>query len=184
MSTRAMYTFIEPNHTDSKRGYHVYKHHDGYPSGAVQWIKAALDHAWPLPRFEADDFAAAFVAANKWSRADEYDALVLLEELGSRSIFKGEKVDPQDIVRAKEELDRARKYQRPGGGVRLMPSGSVYAVAPADIEFRYEIALGVKATLWIKAYSTNFWDTRTKANEKLIFEGSLEAFEAWAKENA
>src|SRR4051812_43807301 len=65
MSTRAMYTFIEPEHTDSKRGYHVYKHHDGYPSGAAQWIENALPHAWKGGRFEADEFAAAFVAGNK-----------------------------------------------------------------------------------------------------------------------
>jgi hypothetical protein len=42
----------------------VYKHSDGYPDGAVCWITKALEHAWPLPRFEADEFAAAFVAAN------------------------------------------------------------------------------------------------------------------------
>ena len=33
----------------------VYKHSDGYPEGAVCWITKALEHAWPLPRFEADD---------------------------------------------------------------------------------------------------------------------------------
>jgi hypothetical protein len=60
MSTRALYTFC-----DLRGEYHVYKHHDGYPSGAAQWIAAALPYAWPLPRFEADEFAAAFVAGNK-----------------------------------------------------------------------------------------------------------------------
>jgi len=60
MSTRACYTF-----KDEHNAYHVYKHFDGYPSGAEQWIRAALDHAWKLPRFEADDFGAAFIAANK-----------------------------------------------------------------------------------------------------------------------
>ena len=43
----------------------VYEHSDGYPDGAVCWITKTLEHAWPLPRFEADEFAAAFVAANK-----------------------------------------------------------------------------------------------------------------------
>jgi len=65
-----------------------------------------------------------------------------------------------------------------------MPSGSVYAVAPSDIEYRYEITLGAKSTLWIKAYSTNFWDVRSKKSEKRIFQGTLEAMEAWAKEDA
>lgn len=60
MSTRAVYTFI-----DGEDSYPVYKHHDGYPSGAAQWIAAALPYAWPLPRFEAAEFAAAFIAGNK-----------------------------------------------------------------------------------------------------------------------
>ena len=42
----------------------VYEHSDGYPDGAVCWITKALEYAWPLPRFEVDEFAAAFVAAN------------------------------------------------------------------------------------------------------------------------
>jgi hypothetical protein len=60
MSTRAVYTFIDANST-----HHVYKHHDGYPSGAAEFIANTLPHAWPLPRFEADEFGASFIAANK-----------------------------------------------------------------------------------------------------------------------
>lgn len=63
MSTRAAYTFIDREGQDGT--HHVYKHHDGYPSGALKAITAALRFAWDLPRFEADEFAAAFVAANK-----------------------------------------------------------------------------------------------------------------------
>lgn len=63
MSTRAVYTF-----KDQYGKHHAYKHHDGYPSGAVEAIKAAIGNAWPLPRFEADEFGAAFVAANKTSQ--------------------------------------------------------------------------------------------------------------------
>lgn len=62
MSTRAMYTF-----KDERDTIHVYKHHDGYPEGGVDFIRSATGSAWVLPRFEADDFAAAFVAANKSS---------------------------------------------------------------------------------------------------------------------
>jgi hypothetical protein len=50
---------------DSGETHVVYKHHDGYPSGAIQWIAAARALAWPFPRFEADEFGAAFIAANK-----------------------------------------------------------------------------------------------------------------------
>jgi len=72
MSTRACYTF-----TDSQGEFHVYKHHDGYPytggvhkgesyeGGGLVWINDAKAFAWDFPRFEADDFAASFVAANK-----------------------------------------------------------------------------------------------------------------------
>lgn len=62
MGTRAVFTFSDTNYIAR-----VYQHWDGYPSGAYDSIKAALTKAWPLPRFEADEFAAAFVAANKTS---------------------------------------------------------------------------------------------------------------------
>jgi len=66
MGTRAVYTFKDKYNT-----YHVYKHYDGYPrgvgagAGAIGAIEAAKEYAWDLPRFEASDFAAAFIAANK-----------------------------------------------------------------------------------------------------------------------
>jgi hypothetical protein len=63
MSTRALYTF-GPDETGN--AFNVYKHHDGYPSGAAAALKSAFSRAWELPRFEADEFAAAFVAANKY----------------------------------------------------------------------------------------------------------------------
>ena len=62
MSTRALYTF-----NDGHDNITVYKHWDGYPEkrGGYGFIANAMLYAWELPRFEADDFAAAFVAANK-----------------------------------------------------------------------------------------------------------------------
>jgi hypothetical protein len=60
MSTRAIYTF-----KGFGEAHHVYKHHDGYPTGAAEALGKALALAWPLPRYEPDEFAAAFVAANK-----------------------------------------------------------------------------------------------------------------------
>ena len=77
MSTRAVYTF-----TGSQGDFHVYKHHDGYPyasdgvseGGGLIWIKKAKALAWDLPEFQSDEFAAAFVAANKTrpNRGDVY----------------------------------------------------------------------------------------------------------------
>jgi hypothetical protein len=67
MSTRAVYTF-----RDQDSQHAVYKHYDGYPTEALGFIENALARAWPLPRFEADEFAAAFVAANKTSSGNVY----------------------------------------------------------------------------------------------------------------
>jgi hypothetical protein len=65
MSTRAVYTFID----DDGDQFHIYKHYDGYPQSALKFIKKAIPYAYnydsPSSRFEASDFAAAFVAGNK-----------------------------------------------------------------------------------------------------------------------
>ncbi len=66
MGTRAIYIF-----EDEHEEVHVYKHYDNYPSGAVDFIENAKEFAWELPRFEADEFAAAFVAANKNRKGGE-----------------------------------------------------------------------------------------------------------------
>lgn len=60
MGTRAIYIF-----EDEQDSIAVYKHYDGYPRGAADFIEEAKEYAWAFPRFEADEFAAAFVAANK-----------------------------------------------------------------------------------------------------------------------
>ena len=60
MGTRAIYIF-----EDEHEEVYVYKHYDNYPQGAVDFIEKAKEFAWELPRFEADEFAASFVAANK-----------------------------------------------------------------------------------------------------------------------
>lgn len=64
MSTRACYGFTE-SETMGGNTYWIYVHYDGYPEGAAAKFANSLCHAWILPRFEADEFAAAFVAGNK-----------------------------------------------------------------------------------------------------------------------
>lgn len=64
MSTRSVFTFID-NPFGTERRFSVYKHSDGYPSGALAAVADAIPFAWPSPRFEANDFAAAFVRGNK-----------------------------------------------------------------------------------------------------------------------
>lgn len=60
MATRAAFTF-----TDEHDTHHVYKHFDGYPKGAARAIARTFSLAWEPPRFESDEFGAAFIAANK-----------------------------------------------------------------------------------------------------------------------
>ena len=64
MSTRAVFCFTSHGET-----HYVYKHFDGYAEGAAAAIQEVFDCSlsWELPRFEADEFAAAFVSANKRS---------------------------------------------------------------------------------------------------------------------
>lgn len=66
MGTRAIYIF-----EDEQDSIAVYKHYDGYPRGAADFIEEAKEYAWAFPRFEADEFAAAFVAANKNPKGGE-----------------------------------------------------------------------------------------------------------------
>lgn len=61
MSTRGLYIFKD---SDGDQ-FTVFKHWDNYPSGAYKFIQNAIKLAWDLPRFEADEFAASFIAANK-----------------------------------------------------------------------------------------------------------------------
>ena len=121
MSTRACYRFFPLNGPNDWPGVvTVYKHSDGYPSGAAKAIAAALPCAWPLPRFEPDEFAAAFVRANKksfedWARGYETDA--------------EKETDPEQKAFL---LERAQKYRTDpvyrdccGGGVQIseFPTG-------------------------------------------------------------
>ena len=71
MSTRGLYTF-----KDNGGEFTIFKHWDNYPIndkgyGAHFFITQALKYAWPLPRYEADEFATSFIAANKkWGGGD------------------------------------------------------------------------------------------------------------------
>lgn len=127
MATRALYTFLPTNNVEMP--FHVYIHHDGNPRCAVPKIAAALKIAWMLPRYEHDEFAAAFIAANKDGP----------------------------------------------GHVRLLPAADKWErVAPADIEYRYEIyALGGK--LFARGY-----DVFSK-KQKPLFDLPISEALLWAK---
>lgn len=60
MGTRATITFM-----DNQNEFVIYQHYDGYPSYVEDSVRLALQYAWGLPRFEAGDFAAAYIRATK-----------------------------------------------------------------------------------------------------------------------
>ena len=167
MSTRACYRFFPLNGPNDWPGVvTVYKHRDGYPSGAAQAIEAALSHAWPLPRFEPDEFAAAFVRGNKKSAEDfasEYEA-------------EAEKATDEDKPYL---LDTARKYRTDpgyhgccGGGIRLVPYEGLdgYQRFAGDIAYLYDIRCEngkIRVTAYTASERDDVWTV-----EK-FFEGSI-----------
>ena len=83
MGTRAVYFF-----EDDSGMYGVYKHYDGYPQGAAHHIEAAKEWAWKVPRFEADEFASAFVAANKNKNGGEIRLIPLFDHASTRQVME------------------------------------------------------------------------------------------------
>lgn len=174
MSTRACYRFIEPTDgcfPSAAPVVTVYKHSDGYPSGAAQWIEAALEYAWPLPRFEADDFAAAFVAANK-------SLITYYERLARKATDPHKK---QQLLEHAEEYRTGRYKGYNGGNVRLVPYEGMNAHArfASDTEYLYDITTK-KGKLHVTAHAID-WKAETEPVLTTIFEGSLAQMKRWAK---
>ena len=171
MSTRACYRFFPLNGPNDWPGVvTVYKHHDGYPSGAAKAIEATLPHAWPLPRFEADEFAAGFVRANKKSPEDfavECDQ----QAAGYDALDK-----PEDAKWARE---RAEKYRTDpgyrsscGGEIRIVPYEGLdaYKRFATDIAYLYDIRCEngkIRVTAYTASERDDVWTV-----EK-FFEGSI-----------
>jgi len=166
MSTRALYSVFDGS--AKLPAANIYIHHDGYPSGALDHIKAALRFAWPLPRFEADEFAAALCAGRKASYAMEFIEAIERET-------KGEK-HPSDWHTPAKARDMLRDYV--GGGVRVFKSGAPIKCDAADIEYRYEIRHDGK-NLKIRAFATHYGEE--PRTEQQIFDGPFGTFAAWAK---
>jgi len=151
MSTRACYRFWPQDEWPGV--VTVYRHCDGDPVGAAKAIEATLDFAWPLPRYECDEFAAAFVAANKMS-AERYAANFLKQAAEAEA--KG------DARQADWLRGRAEKYgpggdyrDMIGGGVRLVPfeGADAHCRFAADTDYLYDIRC-VAGRLRVTAYTT------------------------------
>jgi hypothetical protein len=172
MSTRACYRFIPENGPNDWPGVvTVYKHHDGYPFGAAKAIEAALDYAWQLPRFEADEFAAAFVAANKRSVSSlrrEYEQAAADAEKKAKVDMEYAKADMPGYYRrlAKDAGNYA------GGGIRLIPfeGPDAYQRFASDIAYLYDIRCE-NGKLRIRAYTTS--ERNDVWTFEQFFEGSL-----------
>lgn len=65
MSTRSVIT-VKDVQDQGDDQFHIYRHHDGYPTSVLPDLFKALPFAWALPRFEAMDFTAAIIAG--WKR--------------------------------------------------------------------------------------------------------------------
>jgi len=155
MSTRAIYIF-----KDKDEQYTVYKHHDGYPSGAEIVLSVARHLAWSGDRFEPDEAAASFAAAAKLS-----SSLQLTDD--NKLAFTGQ------------------EYPF-GGGVRLLnvsKKRGIFDGAPPDIAFAYVVEQHVpgQGGWFVTAYTTSFWDGVSKANAKEIWQGPLNEMADWAK---
>jgi len=172
MSTRALYTFkgSDGDYTfkgsDGDQDWNVYKHSDGFPSGAAVTLLAAQQwFAWKVPRYESDEFACAFIAAAK--------AFFLLNE---------DKMDTQNVKYHPGGVYNAWS----GGGVRLMPQGDPATVATeqcGDIEYRYEVyekKVRGKPELWIKAFNGSWWHKLVQ--ETVIIDCSLVDFPQKARD--
>jgi hypothetical protein len=114
MSTRALYTFIDPEFKDVPP-INIYKHHDGYPDGAADHIEAALKYAWELPRFEADEFAAAFCAATKVAGLEAVKDYPHMRGGGTRVLPSG---DPK-LIAPKYCSDIEYRYEITAKGGKL-----------------------------------------------------------------
>lgn len=165
MSTRAVYSVFEGDNTPP---INIYIHHDGYPSGALDHIKEAFPFAWKLPRFEADEFAAALCAGAKSSCLLRYTKALENQIAGKTP---DEWYTPAKLKQYFEESA--------GGGCRVFPSGPPIEVPAFDLEYRYEIRF-LLDTLYIKCFSTHYCDDDAREEEEL-FSGTFKKFETWAK---
>jgi len=154
MSTRALYTFKANPHSEFEQDWNVYKHHDGYPSGAADAITAALKKAWELPRYESDEFAAAFIAANKPSNGG-----------GVRLMPQG---DPLEVAQ-KHCADIEYRYE-------------IYLRCDIKSVGTHAAVYGDPIGLYVRAYDVNIaWRDEDVTTEKKLFDVAISKLKSTAK---
>jgi hypothetical protein len=129
--------------------------------------KTAIAHAFPLPRFEADEFAAAFVRANK-RNADDY---ALGYETSAATATDPEQKKACLAVAERYRSEKAYRDSVQGGGVRLVPFEGLdaYQRFASDLAFLYDIRC-VDGKLKVTAYTPHERDGVWTVEK--FFEGS------------
>lgn len=162
MSTRGIFTF-----RDDEDRFHIYKHFDCYPHGGLSAICNALHFAWQMPRFEADEFAAAFCAANK----GRLSAAAI--EIKRKADTLPENDFMQDFS-IEGPLTLNRYYRQDGGGVRLLQSGPNvhwHDAAPGDVEYHFDVyADGKKLMVTV---SDICWDEKENRYLETVWSGDI-----------
>ena len=174
MATRAIYSF------ETEYGVvHVYKHHDGYPTGAAAALERAKGFAWPLPRYEGDDFAAAFVAANKMPFYLQPGMQELTTRLQNETPGDHYDCEISQMFKVPYYVFGKAPTGMPtgiGGGVRLIPQGLQPQQFAGDVAYRYVISADGKR---VTAFACDYWDGSDK--ETFLFTTSLAGFARRAK---
>jgi hypothetical protein len=169
MSARACYRFWPLD--DWPGVVTVYQHQDGDPAGAAKAIEAALAFAWPLPRYECEEFAAAFVAANKWS-GQRFAAHYLSQAAEAEAKGDARGADRLRGIAAKYGPGGAYR-DMVGGGVRLVPfeGADAHRRFVTDTEYLYDIRC-IGGRLRVTAYTTVARDDKWWIRK--FFEGDIE----------
>lgn len=164
MSTRAVYFF-----KDADSDHAIYKHTDGYPSGALKVLTVARRLAWSGGRFEADEAAASFVTAAKLSTE------LSVAPDGTLAFT----VPAWDTNYARHDH---------GGDVRLMASSSdpknLFASCPGDMAYAYVVESKSSAGWHVTVYEAAIpaaVDVPTKKHMKKLWSGPLSKMGKWVK---
>jgi hypothetical protein len=126
MSTRGVFVFSDraTGAIGDGDAHCVYVHCDTYPKGAAAYLAECLASrlTWPAPRYEADEFAAGFVASIKAGmreRADARTALLAADGLQAGGLDRHAGGNVRLMRRWDEATDVAWAYLvRPSAGRR------------------------------------------------------------------
>ena len=180
MGTRGAFTFIDAD----KQTFHVYKHHDCYPEGP--WggpavLLAATRYAWQFPRFEADEFAAAFITAAKLSTAMTLHMQKLFDQMDARAALGKDDPDGNNDVEVPIMMTVPPTYRSlGGGGVRLLPKGTWERVIPWDCAYQYVVRqMPGHGDTPIIATSYSLGGGDDKRTREELFSGTIMEMAAW-----